>query len=94
VLAGEINRTRGDHLAAFAAYENRLHEFLHAKQKSARDFARTFAPTTEFGLWLRNQAMKLMAIPKIAELIVGGSLVDEIELPEYEIEADRSGRGS
>jgi hypothetical protein len=38
--------------------------------------------------------MKLMAIPKIAELIVGGSLVDEIELPEYEIEADRSERGS
>lgn len=94
VLAGEINRSRGDHLAAFAAYENRLHEFLDTKQKSARNFARTFAPTTEFGLWLRNQAMKLMAIPKIAELIVGGSLVDEIELPEYEIEADRSERGS
>jgi 2-polyprenyl-6-methoxyphenol hydroxylase-like FAD-dependent oxidoreductase len=92
VLAGEINRSHADHRAAFAAYKNRLHEFLDAKQKSARDFARTFAPTTEFGLWLRNQAMKLMAIPKIAELIIGGSLVDEIELPEYEIEADRSAR--
>lgn len=83
-LAGEINRCAGDHRLAFAAWERCLREFLERKQKSARDFASSFAPTTEFGLWIRNQAMKLMSVPKIAELLIGSSLVDDIELPQYE----------
>lgn len=83
VLAGEIARATGDYEQAFAAYEARLRPFIEGKQQTAESFASTFVPQTEFGIWLRNQATRLMALPGAANLMLGKSLSDNFELPEY-----------
>lgn len=82
VLASELARAPGDHRAAFMAYEDRLRPFVEGKQKSAENFASTFVPKTEFGIWLRNQATKLMALPGAATLMLGQSLRDDFELSD------------
>lgn len=84
VLAGELRRSRGDHRVAFAAYESRLRSFIQAKQKSAGQFASTFAPRTALGIWLRNLATRAMKVPLIAELAIGRSLRDDLVVPKYE----------
>lgn len=83
VLAGELNRSSGDYAAGFRRYEERLRPFIEGKQRSARKFAASFAPKTAFGIWLRNQATKLMGIPGVANRLIGTSLRDDIDLPEY-----------
>ncbi len=85
VLAGELHDARGDIPLALAAYETRLRSFVTDKQKSARAFASSFAPKTVFGIWLRNVATKLMVFPPIADLLVGASVKDALELPDYTI---------
>ncbi|MEP7210256.1 MAG: FAD-binding domain [Alphaproteobacteria bacterium] len=85
VLAGELHRARGDHALAFANYQKRLQTFLLAKQESARKFATSFAPKTEFGLVVRNLATNVMRIPGLADLFLGGSVRDDIDLPDYEV---------
>ena len=83
VLAGELQRAKGDHGAAFAAYEQRLRPFMEAKQKAAAKFASTFAPRTELGIFCRNLVTRAMRLPFVAELAVGRSLRDDLELPDY-----------
>ncbi|MBU3887903.1 FAD-binding domain [Methylosinus sp. KRF6] len=83
VLAGEISRAPGDHAKAFAAYDARLRPFIEGKQRTAESFASTFVPQTELGIWLRNQATKLMALPGAANLMLGKSLRDDFALPDY-----------
>jgi 2-polyprenyl-6-methoxyphenol hydroxylase-like FAD-dependent oxidoreductase len=85
VLAGELHRARGDVGAAFRSYESRLRTFIEGKQKSARAFATSFAPRTAFGIWLRNVATKLLVIPPMADLLIGGSVRDKFDLPDYEM---------
>ncbi|MGD9545413.1 MAG: FAD-binding domain [Methylocystis sp.] len=80
VLAGEISRASGDYAKAFAAYDARLRPFIEGKQQTAANFASTFVPQTEFGIWLRNQATKLMALPGAANLMLGKSLSDDFAL--------------
>ena len=84
VLAGEIALAGGDYRTAFAAYEARLRPFVEGKQKAARDFASTFTPRTALGVWLRNQATKLMVIPGMADFMVGAQMRDDFKLPDYE----------
>lgn len=83
VLAGEISRSSGDYAKAFAAYESRLRPFIEGKQHAAANFASTFAPRTAFGIWFRNQATRLMALPGAANLMLGKSLRDDFALPDY-----------
>jgi 2-polyprenyl-6-methoxyphenol hydroxylase-like FAD-dependent oxidoreductase len=83
VLAGELKQANGNHEVAFAAYEQRLHAVLAAKQKAAAKFAPFFAPNSRLRIFLRNQVMKLMGIPFVTKLAVGRELRDRIELPEY-----------
>lgn len=83
VLAGEIARAGNDHAAAFARYEERMQPFLAAKQASARKFASSFVPETDFGVAFRNWMMRLMVIPPVANFLVG-DLNDNIDLPDYE----------
>lgn len=84
VLAGELHRSGGDYRAAFSAYEQRLRPFLEEKQKAAQNFASTFVPKSDLGIWLRNQATKLMRIPGVSGLFLGKSLTDGIDLPQYD----------
>ena len=85
VLAGELHVSGGDVPAALASYEQRLRPFLAGKQKAALAMASTFAPKTGFGIWLRNMATQLMVIPPLADLMVGESVKDDFDLPDYGI---------
>jgi hypothetical protein len=42
-----------------------------------------FAPSSRFGLFLRNQITKLIGIPFMTEFLVARELRDRIELPQY-----------
>ncbi len=57
--------------------------FIEGKQRTAENFASTFVPETQFGIWLRNQATKLMALPGVTNLMLGQSLLDDFELPDF-----------
>ena len=83
ILAGELSRCGGDYAAAFRRYQELFGPFVLAKQKAALRFAGSFAPKSEFSLFLRNQIFRLMAIRWIADLAVGRDLADHIALPAY-----------
>jgi 2-polyprenyl-6-methoxyphenol hydroxylase-like FAD-dependent oxidoreductase len=83
VLAGELSLAGGEHARAYSAYERRLRVFIDGKQKSARVFASSFTPRTALGVWLRNQATRLMAIPGVPAFLIGAQMRDDLDLPEY-----------
>jgi len=80
VLAGELAR---DAASGLAAYESKLRDFVDGKQRAAARFASSFAPRTEFGLWLRSRASRLTALPGMARLMLGAVVRDDLALPDY-----------
>jgi 2-polyprenyl-6-methoxyphenol hydroxylase-like FAD-dependent oxidoreductase len=84
VLAGELARDDGASPShALQRYEALLRPFLSSKQALAENFARSFVPQTQFGLFVRNQATKIMAVPGLARLMLGRTLLDNLTLPDY-----------
>jgi 2-polyprenyl-6-methoxyphenol hydroxylase-like FAD-dependent oxidoreductase len=83
ILAGELHRANGDHSAAFERYQKMFGPFVANKQRAAERFAGAFAPKSKLGLLFRNQVMKALRIPWIADLVVGRDFLDRIALPEY-----------
>jgi 2-polyprenyl-6-methoxyphenol hydroxylase-like FAD-dependent oxidoreductase len=83
ILAGELHRANGDYSTAFARYQDLFGPFVREKQKAALRLAGSFAPGSKFSLFLRNQIMKLMVIPWVADLAIGSGLRDKITLPQY-----------
>lgn len=83
VLAAELQSAPGDHTAAFTAYERRLSSFIRAKQDGATRLGAAFAPRSKAQLLLRNAVMRLMTLTAVADLAIGRSLRDRIELPEF-----------
>jgi 2-polyprenyl-6-methoxyphenol hydroxylase-like FAD-dependent oxidoreductase len=83
VLAGELKAAGGDHERAFTRYQERLKPCIAGKQNAAEGFAGAFAPRSSFGLFVRNQASKLLSVPFVANLAIGRGLTDKIRLPEY-----------
>ena len=81
VLAAELAKAHGNHVEAFARYEKSLMPFLRLKQKAAIRLAPAFAPRSGVQLWVRNSIMKLFNLPFVANLAMGNSLRDAIELP-------------
>jgi hypothetical protein len=53
------------------------------KQEAAKKFAGSFTPKTRWGLFLRNQVTRAFAIPFLLEWVMGNSLLDRLELPDY-----------
>lgn len=90
VLAGELTRAGADHEAAFACYQERLMTFIRRKQETARGLASSFAPKTGLGILVRDVVTRLMAVPLFADAIIGRDLRDDIDLPDYELEAGSS----
>ena len=84
-LAAALDEAGGDHVAAFQRYEERLRPFLETKQKAAVRLAPSFCPRTAPGVWLRNQMVKLLAVPTLADLLIGSSLRDDFTLPDYRL---------
>ena len=83
ILAGELRRAGRDYATAFGRYQERFEPFVRKKQKGALHFAGTFAPKSKASMFFRNQIMKLLTIPWIADLAVGRDLADNFTLPEY-----------
>ncbi len=83
ILAGELNRAGHDYATAFSRYQELFQPFVLKKQKGALHFAGTFAPKSKFSMFLRNQIMRLLTIPWIADVAVGRDLADDFALPEY-----------
>lgn len=83
VLAGELAAAGGDHRVALAGYEDKLKPFLAAKQAAAIKNAAAFAPKSKLGIFFRDLATDLCAIPVVARLLIGSALKDDFELPQY-----------
>lgn len=83
ILAGELHRCQGNHTQAFQRYQALFGPFVSTKQKAALRFAGFFAPRSKAALFLRNQVLRLMAIPWIADFAVGRDIADKIDLPTY-----------
>lgn len=83
ILAGELHRANGNYAEAFARYQDLFGPFVRGKQKAALRFAGFFAPKSNFSLFLRNQVMKLLSLPWIADVAVGRDIADRVSLPEY-----------
>jgi 2-polyprenyl-6-methoxyphenol hydroxylase-like FAD-dependent oxidoreductase len=81
VLAVEMARADGDHVAAFARYHTRLAPLLRSKQDAAKGLGLAFAPRGRVQLAVRNTVMRLMRLPRIPALVMGRSLRDDVELP-------------
>lgn len=82
VLAAELTRS-SDHVEAFARYEERLGDFLRSKQDAAVGLGPAFAPKNRLQLLVRNTVMRLMGLPKVADLAMGKSFHDAVELPAF-----------
>lgn len=89
VLAGEIGKNERQPQHGLQRYDQLLHLFMAAKQKSAAQFAGSFAPKTELGLFLRNQMTKAFVIPFVARLTLGRALLDRVHLPDYPVQRER-----
>lgn len=83
ILAGELHRSGGDHVQAFARYQQLFAPFVQSKQKAALRFAGFFAPESKTALFIRNQVMNLLRIPWVADLTVAGEFSDKLLLPQY-----------
>lgn len=82
ILAGELHRSRGQHEAAFARYQELFGPFVSKKQRAARRFVGTFAPESKLSLLLRDQIFRLLSIGWIADLAVGREFSDRLALPD------------
>lgn len=82
ILATELRNAAGDYARAFARYQDSFAPFILKKQKAALRFAGFFAPRSRITLQLRNQVLRLMRFPFIADLAAGRDLADRIALPE------------
>lgn len=81
-LAAELTRC-SDHREAFARYHQRLAPLLASKQHGAAGLGLAFAPKSRLQLFQRNAVMKLMSLPKVADLAMGRSFRDAVELPAF-----------
>jgi 2-polyprenyl-6-methoxyphenol hydroxylase-like FAD-dependent oxidoreductase len=83
-LAAELADTR-DYGEAFARYQRRLAPLLRVKQDAAVGLGPAFAPKNALQLLVRNVVMRAMAVPKVADLAMGRSFRDTVELPVFPV---------
>ncbi|NUT33527.1 MAG: NAD-binding protein [Hamadaea sp.] len=81
VLAGELALARGDHRAAFAAYESRMRGYAGRWQKGANP-GKFLAPGTGWGLRLRNTLFATKTMQRIM-LSSTQKLATDAALPDY-----------
>lgn len=82
LLGAELAR-EGDPREAFARYQERLAPLIRSKQDAAEGLGLAFAPKSSWQLFLRNSAMRMMGLPGMADLLMGRSFRDAIELPPF-----------
>jgi 2-polyprenyl-6-methoxyphenol hydroxylase-like FAD-dependent oxidoreductase len=69
VIAGELARYRGNHAAAFAAYEAKLRPAVASRQEDAATFAKVFIPSAHSRTWLRRLVIKIIFSPLVLPLV-------------------------
>lgn len=81
VLAGELAASGGDHVRAYAAYEQRMRRYAGRWQRAANP-GQFLAPTSTTGLWLRNL---FFSTKHVRDWMVASTRTLAIEdaLPEY-----------
>ena len=94
VLAGELGKVGQRHEIAFRNYEQILRTFIDSKQEGAARFASAFAPKTRWGLFVRNQMIKMSAIPGVARLLFGRDIIDTLKLPDYSWDISASSKAA
>jgi 2-polyprenyl-6-methoxyphenol hydroxylase-like FAD-dependent oxidoreductase len=83
LLAGELQRANGDHVAAYRAYEQRFRAFIDKKQKSAAQFANSFTPKSQVGLFVRDLVLRFSAFSPVNDWLIRRFVSDRFELPSY-----------
>jgi 2-polyprenyl-6-methoxyphenol hydroxylase-like FAD-dependent oxidoreductase len=83
VLAGELKQAGGDVPMALANYQRRLFAFMRVKQDAAIKLAPTFVPKSSLGILMRMIGSRLLGIDWFAGWVMGRSIQDQIELPDY-----------
>jgi 2-polyprenyl-6-methoxyphenol hydroxylase-like FAD-dependent oxidoreductase len=81
-LAAELART-SDHREAFARYEQRLAPLVRSKQDAAQGLGLAFAPKNKFQVVVRITVLMLMGLPMVADVAMGRSFHDRVELPSF-----------
>jgi 2-polyprenyl-6-methoxyphenol hydroxylase-like FAD-dependent oxidoreductase len=89
VLAGELAAARGDHHAAFAAYERRMRAYAGRWQRGAAP-GEFLAPSTATRLWLRNALLRRKVVQRLL-IASTRSIATELDLPAYPVPADGPG---
>ena len=56
---------------------------LRSKQDAGKGLGVAFAPRNRLQLLVRNTVMRLMGLPKVADLAMGRSFRDAVELPTF-----------
>lgn len=83
ILAGELKQANGNYKTAFEQYEIIFRPFMEKKQKAAQSFARSFVPKSNFGIWLRNLAMRLLSSSLLSPLLLNQFKDKGLQLKEY-----------
>ncbi len=90
-LAGELYRANGDYTVAFESYEKFFKPFVEKRQKIAKEFVKSFIPSSILKIWIRNQCSKFINLPFFSKLYWKRFLVDEIHLKDYEKDIGKRG---
>ncbi|MFD9909312.1 FAD-dependent monooxygenase [Streptomyces sp. NPDC059063] len=92
VLAGELALARGDHRAAFAAYEAEITDFAKGCQKTAGNAGPFLAPPTEKKIRSRDRAYRMLSSRFLAGLFKRLTEKDAngIQLKEYPVYETRA----
>ncbi|GAY14265.1 FAD-dependent monooxygenase [Mycobacterium sp. shizuoka-1] len=92
ILAGELERAGGDHIAAFAAYEALMADPVRHSRAFARTVAKSLVPRSQVGVWaLVTAGRALGALPTSLTTAVarlndkGVRLYDAMGYPDYPV---------
>ncbi|WP_067483681.1 FAD-dependent monooxygenase [Actinomadura hibisca] len=86
VLAGELAAARGDHAAAFAAYEREIKKFVTACQRVAGGAGPFFAPKSARALRNRTRTYKVLTAGPLLRVLdkLANKAATSIDLKDYE----------
>lgn len=89
VLAGEVAKHKGDLAAGLRGYEEVMRPIIDEMQKIPMGVPMVLAPSTAWGLWLRNVVLGFVSWSRVLEVgqrffAASFGRVEEYTLPEYE----------
>lgn len=90
VLAGELAQAHGDHVRAFAAYEQQMGEAVRRSRALARWVAKGIIPGSAAGVWTLTKGVELVSLlpvsltTALAKLNTKGvRMHDSMQVPDY-----------